>query len=84
MFVYIDGYGFYQLLTFLDAFSRLPIHHELLAQASSEVAAAVLKKAVEKNGRIPRQMHYLDLRLLSLYDGVHRSKSYFSRWASLS
>jgi len=39
MYVYVDGYGFYQLLTFLDAFSRLPIHHELLAQATSELAA---------------------------------------------
>ncbi len=53
MFVYIDGYGFCQLLTFLDAFSRLPIHHELLAQASFGVAVAALKKAVEKNRGIP-------------------------------
>ncbi len=53
MFVHIDGYGFYQLLTFLDAFSGWPIHHELLAQASSGVAVATLKKAVEKNRRIP-------------------------------
>jgi transposase InsO family protein len=55
MFVYIDSYGFYQLLTFLDAFSRLPVHHELVAQASSEVAADALKKAVEKsNGVLPQ------------------------------
>ena len=50
MFVYVDGYGFYQLLTFLDAFSRLAIHHELLAQVSSEATATALKKAVERSG----------------------------------
>jgi len=60
MFVYIDSYGFYQLLTFLDAFSRLPIHHELLAQASSEAAAAALKKAVERNGGIPPHLIVTD------------------------
>jgi len=53
MFIYVDGYGFYQLLTFLDAFSRLPIHHELLVQASSEAAATALRKAVERNGGVP-------------------------------
>ncbi len=54
MFVYVDGYGFYQLLTFLDAFSRLPIYHGLLVQASSEAAAGVLKKAVAgSNGTSP-------------------------------
>ncbi len=52
MFAYIDGYGFYQLLTFLDTFSRLPIYHELLAQASSEAAAMALKKAVDRNGGV--------------------------------
>jgi len=60
MFVYVDGYGFYQLLTFLDAFSRLPIHHELLVQASSKAAATALKKAVETNGRIPPQVIVTD------------------------
>ena len=60
MFVYIDNYGFYQLLTFLDAFSRLPIHHELLAQASSEAAAMALRKAVERNGRVPPQVIVTD------------------------
>ena len=45
MFVYIDDYGFYQLLTFLDAFSGLLIHHELLGQVTSEAVAAALKKA---------------------------------------
>ena len=60
MFVYIDGYGFYQLLTFLDAFSRLPIHHELLAQASSEAAATALKKAAERNGGIPPRLIVTD------------------------
>jgi transposase InsO family protein len=60
MYVYVDGYGFYQLFTFLDAFSRLPIHHELLGQATSEVAAAALKKAVERNGRTPPQVIVTD------------------------
>jgi len=60
MFVYIDGYGFYQLLTFLDAYSRLPIHHELLVQASSEAAAAALKKAVERNNSTPAQVIVTD------------------------
>jgi len=60
MFVYVNGYGFYQLLTFLDAFSRLPIHHELLSQATSEVAATALKEAVERNGRTPPQVVVTD------------------------
>ena len=60
MFVYIDGYGFYQLLTFLDAFSRLPIYHELLAQASSEAAATALKKAITRNSGIPPQIVVTD------------------------
>jgi len=60
MFVYVDGYGFYQLLTFLDAFSRLPIHHELLAQASSEAAAGVLRKAVERNDETPARVIVTD------------------------
>jgi len=54
MFVYIDGYGFYQLLTFLDAWSRLPVHHELMAVASSEAPARVLGEAVKINGTAPR------------------------------
>ena len=56
MFVYIDGYGFCQFLTFLDAWSRLPVHHELMAAASSEAAARVLREAVEINGRAPRMV----------------------------
>ena len=60
MFVYIDGYGFYQLLTFLDAFSRLPLHHELLAQANSEATAMASKKAVERNGGIPPRVIVTD------------------------
>lgn len=52
MFVYVGGYGFYQLLTFLDAFSRLPIYHKLLAQGSSEAAATALKEAIARNGGI--------------------------------
>jgi transposase InsO family protein len=60
MFVYVDSYGFYQLLTFLDAFSRLPIHHELLVQASSEAAAAALKKAVERNNGTPARLIVTD------------------------
>jgi len=60
MFVYIESYGFYQLLTFLDAFSRLPVHHELLAQASSEAAADALKKAVEKSNGVPPQVVVTD------------------------
>lgn len=60
MFVYIDCYGFYQLLTFLDAFSRLPIHHELLAQATSEAAAMVLREAVGRNGGVPPQVIVTD------------------------
>ena len=60
MYVYVDSYGFYQLLTFLDAFSRLPVHHELLSQATSEVAATALKKAAERNGRIPPQVVVTD------------------------
>jgi len=60
MFVYIDGYGFYQLLTFLDAFSRLSIHHELLAQATSEAAAMVLREAVGRNGGVPPQVIVTD------------------------
>ena len=60
MFVYIDGYGFYQLLTFLDAFSRLPIHHELLAQATSEAAAVALQKAVERNSGTSAQVVVTD------------------------
>lgn len=47
LFVYVDGYGFYQLLTFLDAFSRLPVYHELQAQAGSEVAAEALREIGE-------------------------------------
>ena len=53
MFVYIDGYGFYQLLTFLDAWSRLPVHHELLALATSEAATKLLGEAVRVNGAAP-------------------------------
>jgi len=53
MFVYIDGYGFYQLLTFLDAWSRLPVHHELMAVASSEASARILREAVEINSTAP-------------------------------
>jgi len=60
MFVYVDGYGFYQLLTFLDAFSRLPIHHELLVQASSEAAATILRKAVEGNRGVPPKVIVTD------------------------
>jgi putative transposase len=60
MFVYIDCYGFYQLLTFLDAFSRLPIYHELLAQASSDAAAAALRRAVEGNRGVTPQVIVTD------------------------
>jgi len=60
MFVYIDSYGFYQLLSFLDAFSRLPVHHEFLARASSEAAADGLKKAVEKNNGVSPQLVVTD------------------------
>jgi len=47
-------------LTFLDAFSRLLIHHELLAQASSEAAATALKKAVERKGGVPPRVIVTD------------------------
>ena len=60
MYVYVDGYGFYQLLTFLDAFSRLPIYHELLAQATSQAAAMVLREAVGRNGGVPPQVIVTD------------------------
>lgn len=38
----------------VDAWSRLPVHHELMALASSEAAARILREAVEINGTAPR------------------------------
>jgi len=52
----VDFRFVYQLLTFLDAFSRLPIHHELLAQATSQAAAMILREAVGKNRGVPAQV----------------------------
>jgi len=45
MFVCIGTYGFYQLLAFRDAFSRLPVHHEPVAQQRVELISSLMPHA---------------------------------------